>query len=666
LSPHTLKRLRPGWRTPSSLPLLRVFGAGLLAFLLVRPLFGLLHALLVVGLADLLERLTEAPFWADLVRRAPLDPVYTLALIQFAGEIQARGVAVAAPLGSLLHSLSPGLFAEPDLAGGAWASAVLEPGATVVARGLASFGANLALLAAGLALCLIGLASRRPWLAVCGALQQVQVLFHHFLDDRLSLRDLEAAGLPFALSTLLSDPNQRAPWFTSRLAELPAPLVSVLGGLLLAGLAYLLAGPLLLGALAVWAALDRLRGRPVHSPWAARSGLPAGPLAALGCGVLLAGLSPLGALAQGETRLLDGPSVQVASFTHQPPAAAPGSASEPPEPASAPPGGPNEPHSPSPAPPAGAGPVRVGFIGQRYRFALLVDGVPTVVRGMGYNAEYRDLPTEERSRRYDRDFALMRRLGVNVIFGWFQRQFDQVTLDAAQRHGLGVGLPFELNQDLEYADPALRARLTAEALAYVARYREHPAVWFWTPGNEVIHRLIFPSWLQHQRDPTREARADAFAQYYRELIDQMHALDPHHPIIYRDAEEVYLARIRDSLLRDGQHRPWFAYGTNVYTGRLAEILAGWPSQGLDAPLLVAEFSPGGVGPAERPGGLQAMWQTIRSYPDWVIGGVPYTWTSDGPEELDRVFGLVDGEGAARDGSLAAIGEMYAQDRAGRP
>jgi hypothetical protein len=255
---------------------------------------------------------------------------------------------------------------------------------------------------------------------------------------------------------------------------------------------------------------------------------------------------------------------------------------------------------------------------------------------------------------------------VNVIFGWFQQQFDQVTLDAAQRHGLGVGMPFELNQDLEYADPALRARLTAEALEYVARYRDHPAVWFWTPGNEVIHRLIFPSWLQHQRDLTKEARADAFARYYVELIDQMRALDPRHPIVYRDAEEVYLARIRDNLLRDGQRRPWFAYGTNVYTPRLAEILAGWPNQGLDVPLLVAEFSPGGVGPAERPHGLQAMWQTIRSYPDWVIGGVPYTWTTDGPEELDRVFGLVDDQGAPRDGSLAAIGEMYAQDRPGQP
>jgi hypothetical protein len=586
------------------------------------------------------------------VRQAPLDPVYTLALIQFAGEIQARGVAVAAPLGGLLHSLSPDLFAEPDLAGGAWASAVLEPGATVVARGLASFGANLALLGAGLALFLLGLTSRRPWLVVCGALQQVQVLFHHFLDDRFSLRDLEAAGLPFALSALLSDPNQRAPWFTNRLAELPAPLVSGLGGLLLAGLAYLLAGPLLLGALAVWGWLDRLRGRPVRSLRAAQTGLPAGPLTALGCGVLLVGLSPLGALAQGETRLLDEPSVEAASLA--PERSAPALSS------------PSEAAGPAEAQPASAGPVHVGFIGQRYQYALLVDGVPTVVRGMGYNAEYRDLPTEERIRRYDRDFALMRQLGINVIFGWFQQQFDQVTLDAAQRHGLGVGMPFELNQDLEYADPAVRARLTAEALEYVARYREHPAVWFWTPGNEVIHRLIFPSWLQHQRDLTREARADAFAQYYRELIDQMHALDPHHPIVYRDAEEVYLARIRDSLLSDGQHRPWFAYGTNVYTGRLAEILAGWPSQGLDVPLLVAEFSPGGLGPAERPGGLQAMWQTIRGYPDWVIGGVPYTWTTDGPEELDRVFGLVDGEGAARDGSLAAIGEMYAQDRVGRP
>ena len=307
---------------------------------------------------------------------------------------------------------------------------------------------------------------------------------------------------------------------------------------------------------------------------------------------------------------------------------------------------------------ANDGPTQVAFAGRAYDYQLLVDGQPRVVQGMGYNVQYRGLPTEERVRLYDRDFARLRALGVNVIFGWFEDQFDEVVLDAAARHGLGVGVPFELNQDLDYADPAVCDGLRGAMLEQVARYRSHPAVWFWTPGNEVIHRLIFPSWLRHQSDPAREARADSFARCYVRLIDAVHALDKTHPVIYRDAEEVYLARIRDGLQRDGLARPWFAYGANVYTQRLDEILQNWPRQGLDVPLLLAEFSPGGTGPSDRPEGFRKMWQTIRAYPRWVMGGAVYAWSSDGPEELDRVFGLVDGNDQPRDAALATIGELF--------
>jgi hypothetical protein len=276
------------------------------------------------------------------------------------------------------------------------------------------------------------------------------------------------------------------------------------------------------------------------------------------------------------------------------------------------------------------------------------------------------LAPDERARRYDRDFSAMHAAGVNVIFGWFEQQFDGLTLAEARQHGLGVGMPFELNQDLDYADPAVRERLTTAVLEQVARYKDDPAVWFWTPGNEDIHRMLFPSWLRHEVDPRREAQATAFASFYVELIDKIHALDPTHPVIYRDAEEVYLGRIRAELQRTGTARPWLAYGANVYSRRLAEILQNWPGQGMNMPLLISEFAPGGTGPVDRPQAFRALWATIRSYPDWVIGGAVYTWSTDGPEELDRVFGLVDGEGRPRDGALAAIADFYLEGVASSP
>ena len=151
-------------------------------------------------------------------------------------------------------------------------------------------------------------------------------------------------------------------------------------------------------------------------------------------------------------------------------------------------------------PSAGARSV-VALEGGGYRFTYRVNGQPTVIRGMGYTPRYACLPTEERRRRYERDFARMRAIGVNTLEGWFQDQFDEVTLDAAHAHGLGVIMPFELNQDYDYADPAARESFRAQIRAWVLRYRDHPAVRMWGPGNENLHRLIFPTVLKGQQDP---------------------------------------------------------------------------------------------------------------------------------------------------------------------
>ena len=118
--------------------------------------------------------------------------------------------------------------------------------------------------------------------------------------------------------------------------------------------------------------------------------------------------------------------------------------------------------------------------------------------------------------------------------------------------GSRVILPFELNQDYDYSDPAVKARFREQITAWVLRYRDHPAVLMWGPGNEVMHRLIFPTAVQGKRDPAREKRADDFAAFYVELIDMIHQLDPNHPVVYRDAEDLYFARLREALLQDGE------------------------------------------------------------------------------------------------------------------
>jgi hypothetical protein len=186
-----------------------------------------------------------------------------------------------------------------------------------------------------------------------------------------------------------------------------------------------------------------------------------------------------------------------------------------------------------------------------------------------------------------------------------------------------------------------------------------PAVRMWAPGNENLHRILYPRWVSRVGDPAARARADAFAAFLPELVDRIHELDPDHPVLYRDAEDVYLGRVRAAFEATGQPRPWLVYGANVYsTTRLNEVVSRWPTQWPGHALLVSEFAPGGTGPAERPVGFEQQWQIIRSRPGVVLGGLAYTWATNGPEELDRVFGFVDPAGVPTDGALVALAAAY--------
>jgi hypothetical protein len=256
----------------------------------------------------------------------------------------------------------------------------------------------------------------------------------------------------------------------------------------------------------------------------------------------------------------------------------------------------------------------------------------------------------------------MRRLGINTIEGWFEDQFDAVTLDSAARNGIGVLMPFELNQDLDYTDPGVRAILLDRLGGYVKKYRDHPAVRMWAPGNENLHRVLYAHWVSQLEVPAAAAKAEAIAEFLPIVADRIHELDPNHPVVYRDAEDVYLAWITNAFAQTGVERPWLVYGANIYSAeRMQQVIATWPGQWPGHALLITEFAPGGLSPAQRPLGFDQQWRVIRSRPSVVLGGLAYTWATNGPEDLDRVFGLVDPNGVPTDGALAALGAAYLGD-----
>ena len=609
----------------------------LVAYLILRPVVGLGHELTVAMLAWMFHAAVDSNLWEPVISFLGLDPIYTGAAIRAAGGVQVAGIAIGGPVGPALHSVLPGVFLEPQrLAPGAGISMVAAPGAPALGRGLAAFGADVLWLAIGL--WLFWRWRRTNWrMAMLGLLIQAQVGVNHLLEAHVGLAELDASGVPFALE--LAMPN--GGWFTSGLGTVPSTMRDLLVGGGLVVLAYVCALLLLvIGVQLVRFLPIRRRSNTVATarPWARRQWST--PLASVGLALVTA-WSPVGALALGNSNWQVSPGLTDLGLRSTPLAAGrlPGD------------------HNHT-LPLAGATPVSIVHRSDG-SWQYVVDGTTETIRGVGYNPWYAGLDPTVRASLYQRDFSAMHRLGINTIDGWFENQFDSVTLDSAARNGIGILMPFELNQDWDYTDPVVLAGILDRITAYVERYKNHPAVRMWAPGNENLHRILFAHWISQLNDPKARVRATAFATFLPTLVDRIHVLDPNHPVVYRDADDAYLSWITNGFGQTAADRPWLVYGANVYTAaQMQEVISNWPNQWPGRPLLISEFAPGGLGPAQRPLGFQQLWGLIRSRPGVVLGGLAYTWATNGPEDLDRVFGLVDPNGVPTDGALAALSTDY--------
>ncbi|MFI5268186.1 MAG: glycoside hydrolase family 2 TIM barrel-domain containing protein, partial [Chloroflexota bacterium] len=286
-------------------------------------------------------------------------------------------------------------------------------------------------------------------------------------------------------------------------------------------------------------------------------------------------------------------------------------------------------------------------------WAYAVNGHRQVVRGFGYNAVTEADTADQRAALYDRDFQAMSDAGANTIVGWDQQHFDELLMQKAAQHGLGVILPFDLGPGLAYEDPAVRQQLTAAILQRVMRFRNSPALRMWGLGNEVLHEIL--------RAHGTQVRYDGFAQFLVQAADRIHELDPNHPVVYRDAEDWYVAPVIKALA-DGKSRPWFVYSMNFFTTRMRQALDSGPTRtAMHQPLMISEYGPVGLRPENRPAGYRELWGIIRDHPDTVLGGSAYVWTTAGPEPLERNFGLTNANGQPVDGALAELAALYSSE-----
>ncbi|TAK35595.1 MAG: hypothetical protein EPO21_05675 [Chloroflexota bacterium] len=611
-------------------------------YLILSPFLALLHQTMVHVIVVLLEGTASARVITGALGQVGFDRVYASVFERALGNIESQGLAVVGPVGDLLHWLAPGLFAPSDrVRPGAWASVLLGDQSSLLASAIAAIGPEVGLAFLGVAL--LGIAfwrrglARPPYartLALLGFLLQIASVVG-LSRVRLSFDDLEAMGLSYIFTKLV--PLDAETY--QRLVVEPFQVVgSALVPLILVSMTY--GGAFLFALLVARVArhrvtlvgLLRAEGRVLLPPLAeigdARKWVQSSLVALLLLTAVLLGQRLFPAQiyydhpADVQTSL-DLPDLWTAPMT--------GTAI------------------------VSDQPSQVEIAGANYGYVYTVDGRRERLRGVGYNVMYDQLSPEVRATRYDRDFAQMRAAGVNTILGWDPRQFDELTLIKAQEHGLGVVLPFHLPPEGRYTNPQYQDKIEQEVLQWVQRFQGYPALRMWGIGNEVVHGM--------GKNPNTPL-SRAFAEFYVRLADKVHALDPDHPVVYRDAEDVYLPPLKNALQNDRRPRPWLVYGVNIFTLRICEVLRGWPRNGLDAPLMVSEFAPSGFSRQDRPAGYRRMWRCIADNPNTVLGGFAYVWSTTGPEAIDRVLGLVTPENAPTDGSLVALGEVFRQDAEG--
>ena len=113
----------------------------------------------------------------------------------------------------------------------------------------------------------------------------------------------------------------------------------------------------------------------------------------------------------------------------------------------------------SPVPlPAPTDPSIVAVAGSHYQYQYTVNGVPQVIRGIGYNVRYQSVPDERASAGSTATSRHSRRSASTRSSAGIPRSLMRLLLDAAQRHGLGVAPPFDLDPDAAYGDPAVRGQ----------------------------------------------------------------------------------------------------------------------------------------------------------------------------------------------------------------
>jgi hypothetical protein len=209
---------------------------------------------------------------------------------------------------------------------------------------------------------------------------------------------------------------------------------------------------------------------------------------------------------------------------------------------------------------------------------LQVDGQPFFVKGITYGIKFN-------ADELENNFKMLDELGANAIRTWGCGDDTQAILDMAEKHHIKVMLGIWMRHgragaegidNFNYVtDEAGKAKQRADALAWVEKFKDHPAVLCWGVGNEVTLNIA------------TEPEKVAYAKFLEEVIQDIKKTDPKHPVASVSAwltDLPYWQKYTPSI---------DIYGINTYGWGASAIPAELAKVGAKRPYFVTEFGPRG-------------------------------------------------------------------------
>lgn len=303
-----------------------------------------------------------------------------------------------------------------------------------------------------------------------------------------------------------------------------------------------------------------------------------------------------------------------------------------------------------------AAPNHVTVLSEQAGFKLQVDGEDYFVRGVNWSY----IPVGE---NYSYDFwgksdafieealnyemGLLKRGGVNSIRvyanippRWVEWIYDNYGITCMVnplmgRYGVNVDGTFV--PVVDYSDEKHRAAIKKETMDAVVKHKDTRGLVFWLLGNENNYGLSWKSFeIENLPEGERdEAKARHLYSLFGELIDEIHAVDEHHPVAIANGDLQYLNLVAELAPNMD------IMGANVYRGMSSGDLFQRVRDELGVPFVYTEFGSDAFNARTgREDGLSqarylhSQWQEIyeQTYGKGrvgnAIGGYTFQW-SDG-------------------------------------